>query len=432
MFERIKDTKRSLFRWLSTKKGKRLKKALPSILMLALLSSIVLLTIFHSTDGFTTLVDTEPASIVTEKSSVTFKAYMLRDEMTVTSSYHGGVYYLADNAQRVMPGDEIAKVYSAPTDSEVKKLTDELDRYIDILEESIGDGHFTLGESKEVQNGISSLYYKMMRAVASGESSIISSSADELLILLNKMQSYSSNDTQKLQSLLDSYRNERNKLESYYKGDHQTLKAEMGGYFFRETDGYEGILTSADIDNLTYDSFFNMTELPRSEAETVGKILLNYKWYIAVPTVRGISDTFHAGSEYVMYFPDSGNRSFEMQLERIIYDSTESKSLMLFSCGTVDASFEYLRIQNVNIVNKNITGFRVPASAVCNVAGNSGVYILKDGRASFRKIVILYQGDSYYIVSSENTNSDGYYVYLELNDSIITNCENMFDGKVIE
>ena len=85
----------------------------------------------------------------------------------------------------------------------------------------------------------------------------------------------------------------------------------------------------------------------------------------------------------------------------------------------------------LNIVNKNITGFRVPASAVCEHGGNSGVYIIKDGMASFRKIVILYEGDGYYIVSAEHSNSDNYYIYLESNDNIIVDCTNMYEGKVI-
>ena len=198
MFEKIKKIKNDFLLWLKTSTGKRVKRAMPAALMTALILSIVLLTIFHSTDGFTTLVDTEFAVIVSEKSSMTFTGYTLSDAAVVNMPNDGGIYYLADNGERVKPGDSIARVYDTKPDDDVKNLTEKLDRVIDMLEESIGDGHFTLGESKEVSNGISNLYYEMMRGVSSGEVSVISSFSDELLILLNKMESYVSGDTDEL------------------------------------------------------------------------------------------------------------------------------------------------------------------------------------------------------------------------------------------
>ena len=45
--------------------------------------------------------------------------------------------------------------------------------------------------------------------------------------------------------------------------------------------------------------------------------------------------------------------------------------------------------------------------------------------------MILYEGDGYYVVSAQNVNSDDFYVYLEVNDSIITDCRNMYEGKVL-
>ena len=51
--------------------------------------------------------------------------------------------------------------------------------------------------------------------------------------------------------------------------------------------------------------------------------------------------------------------------------------------------------------------------------------------ASFRKVVILYEGEGYYIVLSQSISGDGYYTYLRPNDNVITDCRNMYEGKVI-
>lgn len=408
---------------------KKMGKILPGTVITLLILAIVLLTIFHSTDGFTSIVDTEPAVIVTEQDYMSFTAYMLKNEKTLSAGYSGGVYYIADNAQRVNPGDELARVYKNKIDSSAVERSEEIDRIIAILEESIGNGVFTLDDAK-INEHISTAYNSMMLAAANGDISVISEGSDDFLIMLNKMRSFSGNRAD-LEASLDEYKAKREKLKSAYSGDYETVSAESGGYFFKSVDGYENIFNSENIDELSYDAFIEMTEKDPQESGAFGKLLLDYRWYLAVPTVKGISDTYSEGGFYDVTFPDCGNETYNMQLTRIIPDSTGAKSIMVFACGVVDGDFDNIRVQQINITHRDVRGYRVSASAVCEIGGNTGVYILKDGMASFRKVVILYEGDGYCIVSAEHSNSDDYYVYLESNDNIIIDYTNMYEGKVI-
>ena len=339
--------------------------------------------------------------------------------------------YLVKNAGRVNPGDELARVYTQPVDETVKAKAALLDKCIEILEASIVKDNFTAGESSLTTNALQKLYYELVGAVASGDAMSISSSYGELLALLNKVYSYS-NGSGDVKSLLEEYERQRQELSAFYKGDYVTEKADEGGYFFKELDGYENIFSSSDIENMTYSSFSEMIEREPENNVGFGKMMQNYLWYLAVPTVKGISDSYVLGETYNVKFPDDNNRTLKMTLADVIYDETGSRCVMLFSCGIVDADFSYLRIGRVEIVSKDIEGFRIPESAICEVGGTTGVYILKDGVATFRKITVLYEGEGYYIVSSDYTASDGYYVYIEQNDSIIIDSKNMYEGKVIE
>ncbi len=425
---------KKISKWLNLNKAKkaRIKRMLPGVCVTVAVISLVIITAYHSTDGFTTLVDVEYASIVSESDSMTFNAYMLRDETVINSDYKGGgILYTAANGERVNPGDELARLYRESVDASVSAKAEFLDKCINVLTESLGDGNFTLGDSKEVKNGIQDLYYQMTKAISTGNTLAISTNYDEFLVLLNRMATYSG-DAEALKALLSDYRSQRAQLETNYKGDPIVKTAQSSGYFFRDTDGYESIFSSANIEELTYASFSDMLTKSPEKTEAIGKLQLNYKWYLAIPTVKGISDTFTVGQTYEVTFPDTDNRTIKMTLSDVKYDESGARSLMLFSCGVVDGDFDYLRIQKVSILCRDITGFRIPESAVCELNGTTGVYIIKDGMASFRKIVVLYKGDGYYIVSAENSNSNEYYIYLELNDSIITDCRNMYEGKVIE
>jgi len=414
-----------------SKNKAKLMKALPGAVVIVILLAVVTVTFFHTTDGFTMIVEVEPASIVIEKDYMSFPAYTLRNETVIRpNKYSGGIYYFADDAERINPGDPLLNVYEKKIDENTLELSKEIDRCIALLKKSIGDGVFTLGESKEVKQNASALYLDMMRASLDGDGSFISVQADSFLTFLNQIEMFSG-DGDQLKKALADYESERDKLKAQYSGAYETINAEVGGYFYKDVDGYESIFSSADINELTYDSFLEMTQKDPLDEPYVGKMLLDYRWYLAIPTVKGISDSFNVGEVYDISFPDSGNRTFKMSLENVIYDSTGAKSLMVFMCGIVDGSFNYLRLQQVNITHRNITGYRIPESAVCEIGGNTGVYILSDGMASFRKVVILYEGDGYYIVSAENGNLGDYYKYLKLNDNIIVDCRNMYEGKVI-
>ena len=407
----------------------KIRRMLPATVISLMIVIVVFLTVYHSTEGFTSIVDTDSAIIVTEQDHMSFTAYLLKDEKTIPSNLGGGVYYFAEDAQKVNPGDELARVYKNQIDSKTAERSKEIDRFIEILENSIGDGVFTLAEAK-IDEYLSKTYNKMMLAAVNGDVSVVDECADDFLILLNKMNAYSGNG-EALKNALNEYKQKKEELQSAYSGEYETISADTSGYFYKSVDGYENIFNSENIDELSYDDFIAMTEASPEDSDAVGKLMLDYLWYLAVPTVKGISDTYSVGAFYDVSFPDGGDETYSMQLTRIVYDSTGARSIMVFACGVVDKNFENVRNRQISITHRNVRGYKINATSVCEIGGNTGVYILKDGMASFRKIVILYEGDGYYIVSADHSNSDDHYVYLEMNDNVISDCRNMYEGKVI-
>ena len=49
----------------------------------------------------------------------------------------------------------------------------------------------------------------------------------------------------------------------------------------------------------------------------------------------------------------------------------------------------------------------------------------------FRRIDIIYQGDDYFLVA-ERDDKDGDYYYLGSNELIITEGNNLFDGRILD
>ena len=62
--------------------------------------------------------------------------------------------------------------------------------------------------------------------------------------------------------------------------------------------------------------------------------------------------------------------------------------------------------------------------------GFRGVYVLRGSVVYFRRIEIVYEGNDYYLVKEGLESED--VSYLQVNDLIILNGKNMFDGRVLD
>ena len=77
-----------------------------------------------------------------------------------------------------------------------------------------------------------------------------------------------------------------------------------------------------------------------------------------------------------------------------------------------------------------VSGIYVPRDVVERVDGFRGVYVLRGSVVYFRRIEIVYEGSDYYLVKDGITDEDT--PYLQVNDLIILNGKNMFDGRVLD
>ena len=104
--------------------------------------------------------------------------------------------------------------------------------------------------------------------------------------------------------------------------------------------------------------------------------------------------------------------------------------LIVFSCDRLPEDFELLRRQSVQITVDSTSGIYVPKDCVKKHDGMRGVYILRGSVVHFRQIDILFEGSDYYLVKS-GLEGDEEIEYLQVNDLIILNGKQLFDGMVV-
>lgn len=413
---------------------KRYLKNVAVYIVSAVLSVLVIIyIIYHLVGGFSQEVETMPADIVTVSETYDAEAYIFRDEKLILSNGTGSANLLFEDGTMVKKGAAVASIYSGDNTEDIKNQIADIDRQINILKNSAVAQDVSLIDSKTIDNRIYSLYYTIGSRLNKGDIDYVLRRKDELLTLLNKrqlvLQTVGGFDQQ-----LAELENTRLSLSSSLGGVTETVYTDTSGYLYSGTDGYEGRFSLSVADSFTLDEFRALSESePTQNANAVGKIVTDYKWYIACEMPSVHQQYYTIGNSYQVRFPYSNDAELPMELVRIVTDSDEDEILLVFSTGHVPKDFNFLRKQTVEIVQQEYTGYRVPVSAVRINDGKEGVYVKSGNVAIFKEIVTLAEIDGYFVVAEQDRfNDDNYAEKLGMHDLVIVKGKNLYENKIIQ
>jgi hypothetical protein len=283
----------------------------------------------------------------------------------------------------------------------------------------------------------------------------MSAVADEsfsLLLSLNHIGSLTSGSNQASDRLADLLRAERQRLllSAGYSARTVTL-SDIGndvttGYFYygESVDGYENVFRRSELQGLTLASYDALMATPRTEygegTTAVGKLVASYAWSIVVPIDSAVAADMEIGERYSVTFTDEYDLSLSMTLDDLVGSSFGERMLAVLSSKVAPPAFGYTRFSNVEITLDTAYGYRVPETALREQDGHMGVYILDGGRVCWRTLEIVAKGNGYVLAyaptkDERQSEQDSTYHadrYIALRDVIITEGDDLYDGKYID
>ncbi len=420
-------------------KKKRVSNPLDSLLgyFISIVISVVIVIYlgYHFMQGFGSEIVTEYATKITEYDAMEFDAYIFRNETVVYAETEGGVGYNYTDGTKVKYGAEIASIYAGNTQNHEAARSEiiSIDKILQILRESnnidgMASSDMTILDSKIHE------YYKSIRSMSEQESYLnIPKKRDELLTLLNKRQLI----TGKIESFdpaIAELETEKENLTASLNAASETVVSPVTGYFYSSFDGYENIFSSDAVATLTVDEFMKKlsTEPETYSQSAVGKIATDFTWHIVIPTSRSELRYYNEGFNYMVQFPYNNDIQLKMNLSKVVSPDAGTDVLLVFSCREIPENFSFKRMQTVKVVRNEHTGYRVPISAVRQLDGKMGVYILSGSVVDFRYIDVLLECDGYYIVAERDmANDPEYYTKLGLYDLVITGGKDLYIGKMV-
>ncbi len=445
-----------------------LKRVVLYVFVSVLAIGVIVYVGVHMVRGFTADIETQTAYIDTFSESVTLDAYIMRHEEVVGAGADGTVNYLVGDGEKVAVGDEVADICRGGAGG-IRERIAEIDAQIKRLEAvQSGARYSSVSDATNIEANIRELTVNVSRRVAEGDIASASVASAQLLselcrhdIVTGKIDGFDGE--------IASLRAERESLTSQLTDVARTIVTDKSAYFFYDVDGYEDAFAFDDIDEVTLDDIYAMTEASvKTGSDAIGKLVTDYMWYAAVTTDRRTALYFTEGKSYDIMFGSEGV-TLPMMCSRVLTvkgTDDESRAAVIFACSVMPEDFSYTRMQPVTVTVQSYEGYRVPISAVRVVKYGdddvNGVYILYGQVVYFRRIEIVLSQDGYVLCDSHADETvevedyagfpevgDGGVVketeppetekppeyasvpFLQLYDQVIVSARGLYDGKIV-
>ena len=435
-----------------------LKRVLTYVVVSAVAIGLMIYVGYHMVKNFTSEVEAEPTYIDTFDEAATFDAYILRHERVVNAGAEGTVNYLVDDGEKVAVGDILADICRGGSSGIRERITEIDDTVKSLSEIEAGAAYSSTSDAVNIEAGIRELLYSLNGSVSENDIRSAMATAASMKAELNR-HAIVTGKIDGFSDRIEALNEERRALVAQLTDVVRTVMSDESAYFFYDVDGYESAFAFEDIDELTLDDIYGMTEASSTTpaSDDIGKLVLDYSWYIAVPTDRASSLYFEEGEDYDVVF-NAGGSKLPMTLRRILTETADNgRAALIFECSVLPDDFGYSRMQPVTITVYSYTGYRVPLSSVRVVDYDgvdvTGVYILYGGVVYFRRVEIILTQDGYALCDStagEPPDDDGYsgfmgeetepvtekspeddIPYLSLYDMVITSARGLYDGKIV-
>lgn len=412
-----------------------LKKTAGYVLTAAVSIMIIVYILFHLFGEYDTGLETVAAEYVTMEQSLTVEACILREESVIYAMTEGSTNYLYSDGERVSAGSTVAQIYA---DNSIGGELIDIDKKITVLEKSSFSDVIALSDTVTIDSNIDSVYYSILDKTGKGDFDSAISQSDDLLVLLNKRALI----TQNVQSYADKIallRQRRDELSASAGEFVESVTTQSSGYFYSQTDGFEGIYSSSKVDELQLSDFdvicnsvSNSSLYSDGTRHAVGKVVTDYNWYIACTVskaeYRAVSSEL---TSFDIIFPVNNDKTIKTKLVRVVNPADDDRVLLVFRSDMLLDGFDYTRRQTVEIKTAEYSGYKVPVSAVRLENGIKGVYILDSSTVRFREINPLFEKDGWIVCEEKDLTDENQKNRLSLYDFVITEGKDLYDGKVL-
>lgn len=423
------------------------KKLWVRLLLGAFVIFLVIFIMYQLYLNVYTSIKTETASITTYSETIDVEGVAIRDELVIGGSMSGSSVNAVTNGEKVLKGQPVINTFNSAKAAAAYERIEEIDKQIYELESMVTASEDSANAVTNIEKLIDEQMMLLSDCTIQNDLSALGDIKGEISYLLNK-RLVAMKKVENYQNRINELTREKESLESAYSQQPSTINAPLSGYYVNSLDGYETLLDTTMLEELTADKLKRIMSQKVSAPEvSTGKLVKDFTWYLACPVpAKEAEDYLSVDSVYTLLLPYSKTGSMQGTLA-YLNDGDGNTSLAIFKCTSLLSELCEMRTQPVKIQIRSYRGFNIKKSALHvrirdvedkdddgNVTGTheeryACVYTMVGNQIYAKKIDILYNGEKFVICSANSENGSN---YLSLYDEVITEGKGLYAGKIID
>lgn len=352
---------------------------------------------------------------------------MIRDEVIVSNASSGIMHYTLKDGEKVSKGGVIAEIYDSESTSLILTQIKQLESRLQDIEEIQGYNDISAVDLELCNHKVNTALYDYIYKCSTGKYEDSAESSNELLTALNRRQ-YATGEATGFEAVAASLSAQIAELKSKVTAPKQNIVSDRSGYFVSNVDGFENILNTQMINDITPEFISSVKAEDVNENGSIGKIVSNYKWYIAVNLPLKDAQKLKIGSTAKIRINLPSVQQISATVLRVSTADNDKNCAVVFECYDTNSALATVRSCPITIVMEEYEGLKISNKAIRNVDGQVGVYIVRGLQIKYVTTKVLYQTQSFAICQVQNESSNG----LRLYDEVVEKGRNLYDGKLID
>lgn len=403
--------------------------------------ALVLYTLVSVWRAFQDPFTTTYAYRYTLNDSIQADGLIVRQEQTLTGS--GGIVDVTrGEGERVGIGQTVALIYRDDQARLAQEEQEALRLEITQLQYALGQGE-SVSSAAKLNDDILKAMVSLRAASAQRDYGDLE---DQVLEVKGKVlrREYTYSDELSLDALsirLQQLTTQYQALRSQSYSAITQITAPVSGSFSTLVDGYEDQISPESAAGLSTQTLKELlSQPPQSSSAAVGKLISSDKWYFAAVVTQEEGERLEEAKSVTLRFAGDFTQEIDMTVEQVNPDGL-GEAVVVLSTDRYLEQTTLLRRETAELIFNSRTGLRVPKLALRMVTSSStdeetgetsetgtlGVYVVTAGRAEFKPVTILTEGDDFYVVQSVREDRKA----LRAGDEVIVQATGLYDGQLL-
>lgn len=397
---------------------------LMKILPIAVLAAVLF---YFAVQLYNYLSDPVSTTLVTEgqaEDTIALNGWLLRDE-EVLPAQSGTLSRERQEGDRVGVGQVLATVYADDGALQTVSQIETLELQLQQLQFAL-TSYLDPDAALKLDTSITGDILTLRQTLTGGDYTAADSDIAQLkAAVLKRDHPYTSQE--EIETEIKAVEGQISNLKASLSGA-ATVTAKAAGTYSAVCDGYETVLTTAFLEDVTPGKLARLQ--PAGTESSMGKLIYGDTWYYVVSLPEEQAAQLKALGTVTLRFAKGFDQNLRMQVANVSA-AENGQAAVTLSCRKYLAQTTLLRHQAADVILRTYEGLRVPSNALrVSEEGVTGVYCLDGVTAAFRPVTVLYQGQGYALVRPADGAADTR--TLRAGDEVIASAGALHDGKVIQ